>query len=83
MPLRPLPCRYPGRTVRKPRRLFLAAVTIAAFCACSPGHHTVDFDPQTCLDIIPREVKGLQILAGPRTEANIIRDMVPAICNGH
>jgi hypothetical protein len=43
----------------------------------------VDFDPQTCLDIIPREVKGLQILAGPRTEANIIRDMVPAICNGH
>jgi hypothetical protein len=41
-----------------------------------------DFDPRTCLDIIPRKVDGLQILAGPRPEANIIRDMVPAICNG-
>lgn len=83
MPLCPSPCRYRGRTVRNLNRLFLAAFTIAAFCACSPGHHTVDFDPRTCLDIIPRKVDGLQILAGPRTEANIIRDMVPAICNGH
>jgi hypothetical protein len=35
------------------------------------------------MDVIPRKVDGLQILAGPRPEANIIRDMVPAICNGH
>jgi hypothetical protein len=82
MPLCPPLCRYRGRTVRKLRRLFLAAVTIAAFCACSPGHRTADFDPRTCLDIIPRKVDGLQILAGPRPEANIIHDMVPAICNG-
>lgn len=82
MPLCPPRCRYRGRTVRKPKRLLLAAVAIAAFCACSPVNHTADFDPRTCLDIIPRKVKGLRILAGPRTEANIIRDMVPAVCNG-
>ena len=83
MPLCPPPCRCRGRGVRNLGRLFLAAVAIAAFWACSPVNPAADFDPRTCLDIIPREVKGLQILAGPRTEANIIRDMVPAICNGH
>jgi hypothetical protein len=41
------------------------------------------FDPKHCFEIIPDHVEGLKILAGPRTEKSIIRDMVPVICHGH
>ena len=61
-------------------RHFLLTAVILLLTACAPDPPT--FDPRTCLDTIPSHVDGLRILAGPRSEANIIRDMVPAICNG-
>lgn len=30
---------------------------------------------------VPRHVKGLKILEGPRSAPSIIKDMVPAVCN--
>jgi hypothetical protein len=62
-------------------QLALAILTMLLFSACTLSH-TVAFDPKTCLETIPHRVDGLQILAGPRSARNIIRDMVPAICNG-
>lgn len=62
-------------------QLTLATLTMLLFSACTLSH-TVAFDPKTCLETIPHRVDGLQILAGPRSARNIIRDMVPAICNG-
>ena len=50
--------------------------------ACTLGSQPSKFDPKQCLETVPARVDGLQILAGPRTARNIIRDMVPAICNG-
>lgn len=61
--------------------LALAALTILLISACTLSRTTA-FDPKTCLETIPHRVDGLQILAGPRTEPNIIRDMRPAICHG-
>ena len=58
-----------------------AALFLLSACALGPPAATA-FDPRTCLDIVPSHVDGLRILAGPRSEANIIRDMVPAVCNG-
>jgi hypothetical protein len=58
--------------------LFLFAV--ATFVACS-AHRSGSFDPKTCMETIPRQVKGLKILQGPRTEQSIIRNMVPVVCN--
>ena len=60
----------------------LTAVVVIFLTACSPRSHPPAFDPKTCLEAIPHHVEGLQILAGPRSAPNIIRDMVPAICNG-
>ncbi|MDY6903738.1 MAG: hypothetical protein SWH61_03540 [Thermodesulfobacteriota bacterium] len=59
--------------------LLLAAVFVSGctFLSLRP-----EFDPQACMETIPRRVPGLEILSGPRTEKNIIRDMVPAVCNG-
>lgn len=41
------------------------------------------FDPQKCLEIVPDRVEGLKVVSGPRSKGSIIRDMVPAVCNGH
>ena len=61
--------------------LALATLAMLLFSACTLSHTTA-FDPKTCLETIPHRVDGLEILAGPRTEPNIIRDMRPAICHG-
>jgi hypothetical protein len=50
-------------------------------CAMQPNQCT--FNPKTCLETIPKHVKGLSIVSGPRSEKSIIRDMVPAICSAH
>ena len=67
---------------QSPLRSFVltAVILLLTACAKGPSHNT--FDPRTCLETVLSHVDGLRILAGPRSEANIIRDMVPAICNG-
>jgi hypothetical protein len=59
----------------------IAAFVLLASCAANPQQSA--FDPKTCFEKIPDSVKGLRIVSGPRTEKNIIRDMVPPICHGH
>ena len=61
--------------------LTLAAAALIIFAACTPRPTTTAFNPRTCLDIIPEHVDGLQILVGPRSTQNIIRDMVPPVCS--
>jgi hypothetical protein len=51
--------------------------------SCAMQTNQVAFDPKTCLEIIPENVKGLKVVSGPRSEKSIIRDMVPAICSAH
>lgn len=51
--------------------------------SCTTQTKQAEFDPKTCLEIIPEHVKGLKIIEGPRSEKSIIRDMVFPICNGH
>jgi hypothetical protein len=49
--------------------------------ACETPTRQAAFDPKTCLETVPKRVKGLQILEGPRSENSIIQDMVFPICN--
>jgi hypothetical protein len=65
-------------------KLFFCTTAIV-FLLSSCGLHTkrASFDPKKCMENIPRQVKGLKIVSGPRTERNVIRDMVPAVCSGH
>jgi predicted transcriptional regulator len=49
--------------------------------ACTTTQQKEPFDPATCMETVPKEIKGLKILDGPRTKASIIRDMVPVVCN--
>lgn len=61
------------------------AVLVLAALVCLPAcssHSNEPFDPKTCLENIPSQVKGLKILSGSRSEKSIIRDMVPSVCNG-
>jgi hypothetical protein len=63
----------------------LAIVTLilgglAAGCAPKSGQRT--FNPRDCMDYVPAAVSGLVIETGPRSKTSIIRDMVPAYCNG-
>jgi hypothetical protein len=69
------------RDIQHSITLAMATLTMLLFSACTLSHTTA-FDPKTCLETIPHRVDGLQILAGPRTEPNIIRGMRPAICHG-
>lgn len=50
--------------------------------ACVSPTRQSRFDPKTCMQSVPDHIDGLRIVQGPRTEKNIIRDMVPAVCNG-
>jgi hypothetical protein len=50
--------------------------------ACVSHARQSQFDPRTCMQSVPDHINGLRIVQGGRTEKNIIRDMVPAICNG-
>jgi hypothetical protein len=61
----------------------IATVSFFLMAACSSIIQKPAFDPKRCIETIPARVKGLQILSGPRSEKNIIRDMVPVVCNGH
>jgi hypothetical protein len=62
--------------------IYFAAVLIQLIPACTTPTQRAAFNPKTCLEIIPHDVKGLTVIEGPRTEQSIIRDMVPAICSG-
>ena len=59
-----------------------AAAACLMVAACAVQRRPADFDPRTCLQLVPGSVRGLRITQGPRTEKSIIRDMVPAVCNG-
>jgi hypothetical protein len=64
----------------------LWAVVAVALCitACHDrSESAAPFDFGDCLENIPEQVEGLKIISGPRTQQNIIHDMVPAICGGH
>lgn len=59
-----------------------AAVFCLLIIGCAAPNQNTKLDPKTCLETIPSHVEGLQILQGPRTQPSLIRDMVPAVCNG-
>ncbi|MBR9984791.1 MAG: hypothetical protein KFF68_02665 [Desulfosarcina sp.] len=63
-------------------RVVMAIIVLAVAAACAPHIQKKPFDPRRCMAHVPQHVKGLTILEGPRSKASIIRDMVPAICNG-
>jgi hypothetical protein len=69
---------FPGSS-----KLFCTIAITFLLAACVLNTQRASFDPKRCLGNIPRRVKGLKIVSGPRTEKNVIRDMVPAICTGH
>lgn len=56
---------------------------LSSLSGCVWRGKKADFDPKTCFDTIPEDVRGLTILTGPRTRGNIIRDMVHPICQGY
>jgi hypothetical protein len=60
----------------------MSAVLVGFLDACWSPPTPAVFDPRECMQTVPAHVDGLQILAGPRGAPNILRDMVPAICNG-
>ena len=64
-------------------KLFCTIAITFLLAACMLNTRRTSFDPKKCLEDIPRRVKGLKIVSGPRTEKNLIREMVPAICSGH
>lgn len=63
--------------------MFCTVASIFLLTACVLHTQRASFDPKRCMKNIPHRVKGLKIVSGPRTERNIIRDMVPAVCSGH
>ena len=65
-----------------PCLVVLSVSLLSAVSACAPHAHKSPFDPRRCMAHVPREVEGLTIVAGSRTKASIIRDMVPVVCNG-
>ena len=71
-----------GKMRWSPGRVVLVIIVLAVATACVPHTHKKPFDPRRCMAHVPQHVKGLTILKGPRSKASIIRDMVPAICNG-
>jgi hypothetical protein len=64
-------------------KLFFTIAIVLLLAACALHTQRASFDPKKCLANIPRRVKGLKIVSGPRTEKNVIRDMVPALCSGY
>lgn len=62
--------------------IFFAVALCLIAVACAAPTRKAAHEPKTCLETIPHHVEGLEILQGPRTEQSIIRDMVPAVCNG-
>jgi len=59
--------------------ILLAVVGAAVGWATRPDGTA--YDPKTCLEQIPSDIEGLQILQGQRTKESVIRDMVPVFCN--
>jgi hypothetical protein len=58
-------------------------VTLAAVPAsCTSLIRDKPYNHQECMDTVPKNVKGLKIFEGPRTEKSIINDMVPVGCYG-
>lgn len=71
-------------------KIFLVRIPIYFFfivlffvTGCAFHTNTASFDPETCFEKIPRHVDGLKIISGIRKRENIIREMLPAICQGH
>lgn len=74
------------KSIRHHNALIILLSSIAALVlisACASPSKQVPFNIVQCMDTIPKKVRGLNILSGPRTEQSIIRDMVPAVCYGH
>jgi hypothetical protein len=62
---------------------FFTIAIVLLLAACVLHTQRASFDPKKCMETIPRRVKGLKIVSGPRTEKNVIRDMVSSVCSGH
>lgn len=65
------------------RYYFIGLMAILVTSASASSCYKTVSKPGNCLDTVPEAVEGLEIISGPRTKANIIRDMVYPICNGH
>ncbi len=73
----------PGQVLFRKNYLYATITALLFFTACAPHMKRAPFDPRKCLEDVPRHVKGLKVLSGPRSEQSIIRDMRRAVCNGH
>lgn len=74
----------PTHFVKRLSRVALTAVAATLVIgACAQQPKPVAFNPRTCFEEIPGGVKGLQIIAGLRTEQSIVRDMVVPVCHAH
>ena len=63
------------------KQIVIAALLLIVFVSsCSWSTRSQPYTHQKCLDVIPKDVKGLKIIAGPRTRQSLIRDMVPVVC---
>jgi hypothetical protein len=76
------PCTY-GRFFTHKSPFYFTMALFMLLISCSTTSKQPSFDPKTCLENIPKNVKGLKIVSGPRTEKNIIRDMVSPICSAY
>ncbi len=73
----------PGQVLFCKNFWYATITALLFFTACTPHMTRAPFDPRKCLEDVPRHVKGLKVLSGPRSEQSIIRDMRRAVCNGH
>ena len=48
---------------------------------CSTLDNNISFDPKTCLQEKPQQVRGLQIISGPRSKQSVVADMQFPYCN--
>jgi len=63
----------------------LTALSMVVFVSgCSqPRKEDKPFNPAECMENIPKDIKGLVVLEGPRTRESIIVDMQPVVCSAH
>lgn len=58
----------------------VALVLIKVFAPQETRSPDKPFTLESCLETTPAEVDGLKVIAGSRSKASIIKDMVPLIC---
>lgn len=59
-----------------------AALSLYFLSGCASFTAKQEFNPKTCMEQIPAEVSGLQIINGNRSKNSLAQDMRTAYCNG-